>query len=229
MSYKTTKDGTNIKQRLGELKDSLARNPSTRLIESGMLPTIVEDVDMVSDPFSYQSKLMTNAEDKINMIPKGVREVGKQLYMTNDTTTYKLMSQATQFSDYAARYTLYQHVTGRKENTLGHDEAMDLVMDAFVNYDIPTHKSVQYLNDMGVLRFSKYYIRIQRIIAGLIKEKPVRGLAVLAANNYLTDLPSIMDSSVINQYGNPIQGSVMDYTDSLGGIAPISLLTGFFK
>lgn len=227
--YTKMRDGTNLDQRISELKDSLARNPSTRLIESGMLPTIVEDIDMINDPFSYQSKTLDRVDKYVSKTPKAIRAVGKQVYMTHDTASYKVLSQATQLSDYAARYTLYQHVTTRKQNPLSHEDAMDLVMDAFVNYDIPTPKAIQYLNDVGVLRFTKYYLRIQRVIMSLFRDKPMRGLAILAAGNYLGNVQTLMDSSMANNMGNPIDGSVLDYGDSVGGIATVDALTGFFQ
>lgn len=228
MGY-TTLGEINIAQRIPELRDSLARNPSTPLIESGMMPTIVEDIDLVQDPYSYQSKTAKRLEGWIEKVPSSVRAVGKQAYMTHDTTMYKVLSQGTQLSDYVARYTLYQHVRNRDKASMSHDEAMFFVMEAFVNYDIPTNRTLQYMNDMGFVFFTKYYLRIQRVILALYRDQPARALAMVAFNGFFEGAQTVMDSQATGQLGNPLASSVLRFPDTVDELATWQLATEIMK
>ena len=79
---------------------------------------------------------------------------------------------------------------------------MQSVSDAFINYDIPSHRKVQWANDVGLVMFTKYYIRIQKVILKIMKENPVSGLAMLLLNNYWDALPMLFDSGVLaDSYG----------------------------
>jgi len=51
-------------------------------------------------------------------------------------------------------------LTNRKDNPLSEADAIQQASDDFVNYDIPMHRGMQYLDDMGIFMFSKYYLRI---------------------------------------------------------------------
>jgi hypothetical protein len=44
------------------------------------------------------------------------------------------------------------------------DELAISIRDAFVNYSQPTSRVFQYLNDMGFIMFTKYMVRIQKVI-----------------------------------------------------------------
>ena len=228
MGY-TTLGEIDIAQRIPELKDALARNPSTPLIESGMMPTIVEDIDLIQDPYSYQSKTAQRLEKWIEKVPGGVRAVGKQLYMTHDTTAYKVLSQGTQLSDYVARYTLYQHVRNRDVDPMNHEDALHFVMEAFINYDVPTHRNLQYMNDMGFVFFTKYYLRIQRVILALYRDQPARALAMVAFNGFFEGAQTVMDSQMVEQFGNPLNEGALRYPSVLDQLATVQMATAIMK
>ena len=88
-------------------------------------------------------------------------------------------------------------------------------MDIFIDYDLPTHKGIQYLNNMGFLMFSKYIIRVQKAILMLVRDHPGRVIAATLLQNMFVDLPDITDSTAFletnpfTRVANPI-GTVMD-------------------
>lgn len=90
-------------------------------------------------------------------------------------------------------------------------ESIDMVVDTFVNYDLPTHKSLQYMNDMGMVMFTKYYLRTQKVILRLAKEKPGNLLLALMAQSMFFDVPDVTDSfitetSVLGKFNfNPVE------------------------
>lgn len=207
------------------LRDRLARNPIKPLIDAGLMPTIVEDVEVDDDRYTYKAQLARKVDRFTSKVPSWMRTVGKQVYMTHDTATYKFLSQTTQLSDLVARFALYEHVTTRAKDPMSKADALRLAEDSFVNYDLPSHRTLQYLNDMGIVMFTKYYLRIQKVIMRLVKEKPARGLMLAALNHMWTGLDSIMDSSWLNKIGNnPLQDGALGYLGSLKELPAIKML-----
>ncbi|BAR94673.1 virion RNA polymerase [Pseudomonas phage KPP21] len=204
------------------LRDRIARNPIKPLIDAGLMPTIVEDVEADDSQYSYKSLLQQKTERVTSKLPKLVRDAAKFVYVAHDTSMYKFLSQTTQLSDLVARYTLYEHLINRSRDPLSKADALKQAEESFVNYDIPSHRMVQYLNDTGLLMFTKYYLRIQKVIARLVKEKPARGLALVVANHFVSGLQSVMDSSWINRIGhNPFQSGPFAFPSSLSELPAI--------
>ena len=92
------------------------------------------------------------------------------MVMDRGTPLYQVMHRATHLSDFVGRYALYKHLTGPK-NRVSHKEAVRTASRAFVNYSIPTHPALQWMNDVeGVVPFTKYYLRSQAILFHLLAE-----------------------------------------------------------
>lgn len=213
------------KQKVIELKDAIERNPVKELIDAGMLQTIVEDVTTGDDEFSYSSALIRKLDEKTQGLPKSLKTAGKYLFVSHDTEIYKVLSNSTHYSDFVARYALHKHMTTRKKNPMSKQESLDLAMEAFINYDIPTHRNIQYMNDMGLLMFTKYFLRIQHVIMHLWREQPARSLITILISNYLADLQTVFDSSIVGRLGNPLEDGIFGYPESVSEIFTIKLLT----
>jgi hypothetical protein len=210
--------------RIAELENSLANNPVKELIDAGLFQTIVEDIDTGDDPFSYKSKLFKKTERLTANIPQGIKTVASNLTLSQDTAGYKFLNQSTQVSDFAARYAQYKYYTERGKNPLSKEEAMKRIVANFVNYDVPTGKGIQYLNDMGLMMFSKYYFRIQRPIINLFQENPTGVIALLIGQGYF-DFAAPTDSSLLNngllsRFQNPfgVAAGSIDEIASINGL-----------
>lgn len=165
------------------------------------MPTIVEDVSSDEDAYSYKSGLTAKINKHLDKHQR-TQKVAKFLYMAKDTWMYQTMNTLTQHSDFVARYTLYQHMIHKTRNPMTHDAAIQAASDAFINYDVPSHRKVQWMNDMGFVMFTKYLIRIQKVILRLAKDNPLRSLMMIALNDYMDTLPMIYDSGVFgDSYG----------------------------
>jgi hypothetical protein len=218
-------DTASAEAEMVELRDRLARNPIKPLIDAGLLPTIVEDVEVDDNRYTYKAHLERKVDRFTSKVPAWMRTVGRQVYMTHDTATYKFLSQSTQLSDLVARYALYEHATTRQKDPMSQSDALRLAEDSFVNYDLPSHRTLQYLNDMGIVMFTKYYLRIQKVIMRLMKERPARGLIMMTLEHYISGLQSVMDSSWVNKLGNnPLQDGALGYLGSLSELPAIKLL-----
>lgn len=205
-----------VEDEIVEIKDRIARNPVKVLIDAGLMPTIVEDVEADDSQYSYASRLTRVADKYTGWVPQLAKDAAKQVFMTHDTSTYKFLSQTTQLSDFVARYTMYEYLINRNVDPLSSADALKTAEDSFVNYDIPAHRSMQFMNDMGIVWFTKYYMRIQKTIMRLVKERPARVLALAAANHYITGLQSVLDSSWLHHMGgNPFSTGAFNFPSSL--------------
>ena len=181
---------------LENLLDAQARNPERELIEAGLLQAIIEDVDTeAEDAFGYKGSLQSKIAPYTKQIPKKFRDALSEVAISQGSSVHSLLSKGTQLSDFASRSVLYDHliqVEGKSK-----DQALMEVQEAFVNYDRNLNKGLQYMSDMGIVWFPKYFIRMQKIIMKSFRESPARVLALLYGE-YLLDInvPTPIDSSV---------------------------------
>lgn len=206
------------------LRDAINRSPVKELIDAGLMPTIVEDLDNSDDIYSYKSRFARNTEFITNKLNDKVKTAAKYAYISQDTALYKSLNRATQLSDFVARYTLYHHVTSRAVNPMSKDEAVRYASDAFVNYDIPSHRSVQYMNDMGIVMFTKYYIRIQKVLMRMFRENPARAMMMMAFSHFFSNVPTVLDGSLLNKLSyNPLSAGAFKYPTVLDDLATVKL------
>lgn len=82
----------------------------------------------------------------------------------------------------------------------------ELVED-YINYAMPSSQFEEYLNKVGILMFTKYVKRIQRIIAKTGGRGPIKTLIGLFGISYIGGLPTIHEQSFLAKDW---------YTDSIG-------------
>lgn len=218
----TGNDKAKLQHRQQMLENEIARNPVTELIEGGLLPTIVEDVGMEEDPYSYKSALTNKIDEVTSKVNPTILSAARTVYMTRDTKLYKALSRTTQLSDFVARYTLYQHSINKKEEPLSKEDALHQATEAFVFYDAPMQSGLQYLDDMGFTMFTKYFLRIQRVLQSNIQDNPTNFVTMLLLNQYMNLGPIVLDSSMLAHAGNnPIKSGAFQYFGSLDDLATV--------
>ncbi|MGH1461213.1 MAG: hypothetical protein ACRBB6_04175 [Neptuniibacter sp.] len=204
LSSQTEKE---LKSKIARLEHRLSNNPVAELIEAGTFQTIIEDIDQHDDQFSFKSQLGEFSEKYTSKVPDSVKNSFKFLTLSHDTGAYKFLNQTTQLSDFVARYTKYKYLTQHPTKPVTKAEAIETIMDDFVHYDVPTSRTIQYLNDMGIMMFSKYYLRMQRPLLRLFRNNPARGLWLLAMQG-IVDFSAPTDSviwarSFLDWFSNP--------------------------
>ena len=215
---------------INRLQDSLNRNPVKELIDAGLMPTIVEDIAEEDDMYSYKSALVRKVDQYTSKLPNLVKEAGKQLYMGKDTKVYQGLSRLAQVSDFAARYALYQHLTSRKNKPLDKSTAVHEASEAFINYDIPMPKWLQYTDDMGITMFTKYVTRIQRVLAKVVQEHPTRVLTMLTIDQFANLGPIVLDSSWVHKLGhNPLNWGALQAPGAMDELATVQAAMALVK
>ena len=212
--------------RIAELEHDLKKNPVHELVEAGVLQSIIEDVEGDDDLFSYKTSMEEKLSPFTEKVPASVQTVAKNIYMSHDTKIYKVMNNAVRMSDFVARYALHKHYTSRPNNPLSSRDSINKVVDIFINYDIPTNKILQYMNDLGLVWFTKYAIRVQKVIWETMRDNPSATIATLIFSSLIGDAPVIMDGTLLINKGllDPI-GSPFSGVSSAGDILSVNVLT----
>ena len=219
-----------IRNEMARLSDALDRNPVKKLIEEGLMPTIVEDTSEQEDQYSYKSALTKMVDKQTDKLHPSIKAVGKQIYMAKDTKVYQSLRHITQLSDFMARYTQYVYVTTRKVNPLSHADAIQQSSDDFINYKIPMHRGMQYLDDAGIMPFMKYFLRIQKVIERLAKENPARILLAESLDMFGGLNSTVLASEWTHRIGNnPLQMGALEYPGALRDLAAVKYAAALIK
>ena len=189
---------------LAKTRESIKRNPVTELINEGIFQSITEDINV--NKYTSASTIANTRVGKAiqNNMPGFMTPIFQHVFMTKDTYLFKQFLKATQYSDFLARYTRYEFLKEREGldqlegdayNAKKNEILLDLVED-YVNYDVPQHKMLQYANDMGMIRFTKYFLRTQRVIVKKWKQQPINNMASVWLQQVVGDQPDINDSFI---------------------------------
>ena len=216
----TTRKRKQLKQKLDIAKADLAANPAKELIDNGALQTIVEDVD-IDDTSNLTKTIVGEYADKYTKaVPQGIKDAAKIVTLSQGTKGYSFLRDAAQMSDFGARYALFEKLKREGKST---KDAVGEVMDIFIDYDLPTHRLLQYGNDMGLLLFTKYLIRVIKIMYTTMRDYPARVLTQIILQNWLNfNVTDIYDTGL-----NPLSRvgtSVFEFVDAPGEIATVNAI-----
>lgn len=194
-----------LKNKLVELETEMNGSPVSRLIDLGVYQTIVEEVDPEEVTYGYKNKLEDIMSPVTNRVPDVVMDLGKVFFMAQDTKLYQAMRNATQMSDFVARYVMFEYEKEQGKNEM---DALDSAVENFVNYDIPMHRSLHWLSDMGILWFPKFFLGVQKVIYKLATEKTGNLLALFLMEHFLdlnlddpTDASVLRDDAIESKFG----------------------------
>jgi len=207
---------TNMSRQIIRLQHQLANNPSTAMIKAGLLPSIVDDINTTETKAPHKHGLDKAIDTNLSKLPASVERFGRAVFMTEDTEGYKMANNAVKMTDYVGRYVLYKHYISKG---MEHKEAVSRVSDEFINFAPPTHRMLEYANNIGLVWYSKYGIRVLKHIKNVVQEHPFSTLAVFlvgSQNNILYSIPGIT-KNVGAMLGTPFSSGI----DSIDAILPL--------
>ena len=135
---------------------------------------------MTSDDLELTAGNLTQwVEKQIDKLPAGLKTTAKYGYIARDTALFQGLQKAVQYGDFMAKAVLYDDLTQRKGLTK--EQALARITEEFVNYDRLPGRDRGYLENMGMLWFYNYKIRISKIALSTIRNNPLHALLVAAA------------------------------------------------
>jgi hypothetical protein len=219
-----------FRNRIGLLEESMNKNPAKKLIDAGFMPTIVEDVETDTQDYSYKGKLI----DKIDAFTNKRGKAGKvaqvsanNLYMSESTTIHQFMKYATQVSDFTARGALYEHLV--KEGKLTEQQILSKVSQSFINYSIASHRTLDVLNRLGLVMFTKFVLRIQKPLFEAMRDKPFEALQLMVLDQLFTGAEVITESAFTERAYSPFKSGALGYPGVLDDIATFNAATSTFS
>ena len=222
--------GINISPALEKaIKDELKNNPVYPLIKAGFLNTIAED--LTPKPSGYLETKLYEKYDSMNSLTKKATDWA---FLTNSTWLGSILTNYVHHADFLSRYAKYYGL--KKQNKYKENEIIDIVSDSFIDYDAPTSKGIKALNDYGLVLFSRFFTRSQRIIRDHLMQRPFTTLCTLGARfsaNTVTDgiadeyMSMVIDTNPFaKNYGysiniwNPMYNAIETLTPSVTNFTP---------
>lgn len=213
---------TKIKGEINRLEHALKNHRMHTHMQAGFMSSIVDDTKIIGADTYYGSKLEETLANGWDKIPKPLRSSLEFVMMSPNTKAYKFMSDATQFSDFAAKIILVEH---KQKQGMSYDNSATYAQNTFINYDAPQHKMLEYQSRMGMALFLKFFLRFQRVLYNLFQEKPASMLLQHYAVEALGQA-GIADPSILHRFGNnPFSMGGLNIVDSFQNITTVDLAT----
>lgn len=87
--------------------------------------------------------------------------------------------------------------TRKKFMELSKKARLNNLLDVFINYNKPNGKWEEWMNRVGLLMFTKYIKRIQRVVFQTAAKHPIRSLMLIVAAGLAVDVDMIQDQAYI--------------------------------
>jgi len=213
--YNINKTSANLKA-LHKMQTKLDDSPIKPLIDAGLFQSIVEDVVINDTPLrttleANMPKVVETADKISDVMPEIVKDVVGNAFITETSYVGKFLTKATQYSDFVARYATYKHLT--EEQGMSHKDAIARVRNDYVDYVVNTSKEMQWANDMGILPYTKFSARIQKVLWRTHTENPLNAAAIQGLQLLFGNVSDIYDANLLGQIRMSRFGSVDDIID----------------
>ena len=224
----TTDQLKDIDSKILRTENSLSRNPTRITIEAGLMPSFIDDVQTESTDRNFPTDFEKAIHRRASRLPKPVQTVGKVLLLTEDTMAYKTLNNAVKMTDFVGRHVMYTYNT---KQGMKHEEAVAKAEDSFVNFNIPSHRMIEYFNETGFLWFTKYFTRIMKVIKDSVVDKPLDVIMAymlsssLGFDNILNTVPNDV-GDIFNRTGTALTGAAGSVEEVLTTNAALQVVQG---
>lgn len=207
--------------KIESLELQLKANPMHELMKDGQFNMIVEDIDTYNnkeDHVEYQKRrIMEKAIGKEGT--KKAQSVIETIALTKNSVAFKAIEKLTIYNDIINRrivmdkllYDMEVGITGgsllEADREVMTREILDYVDQLFVNYSYLDNRYIKYANDMGLILFTKYYLRALKTLKQVYDKKPLSMTMFLGLEGFDL-LPSMFDESPYKGYASPLDSLV---------------------
>ena len=205
---------------IAQMNRTIDNNPASELFKAGLYNASPMFSVNYHKPVAVQLAEKYGGKVTSKMVDNSLV---KNLFNLQGSPVYKMSMSLATFNDFAARYALYKHMQDKAQKD-GKNFNMDKFIkrsdELFVNYNTPQPMLLEYLDNMGLASFMKYFIGVQKGVYNSFKDHPVSMLAKIGgAAMFGLHLPSIVNSmisldGVMNRFKMP--GQMM--ADNIGSL-----------
>lgn len=205
---------------IAQINRTIDNNPASELLKAGLYNASPMFSVNYHKPVAVQLAEKYGGKVTQKMVDNSIV---KNLFNLQGSFIYKMSMSLATFNDFAARYALYKHMQDKAQKD-GKNFNMDKFIkrsdELFVNYNTPQPMLLDYLDNMGLWSFMKYFFGVQKGIYNSFKDHPLSMVAKIGgASMFGLHLPSILDSmisfdGVMNRFKMP--GQMM--ADNIGSL-----------
>lgn len=212
--------------KINRLKSDLEANPIHELFEQGIYESIMEDLNEADR--KANSTIGKFIKKKTENVPEGLKTAWHWLNLDEETLWYQNMEMMLRMGDLLGqavenrkRKLINENKLGKikaqlkkdginsdkigrlivKERTALDKARLEGISEDFIFYGAPSSIFEEYANRIGLVMFTKYLKRIQRITKKTVLNHPLRSLGVILADDYLfNDTPdTIFDHTLADK------------------------------
>lgn len=170
-----------LRAEIRSITDAHKRLSIWPLIQAGEFSTIA-DVGLSADDLALSSGHIGSwIEAKVNQLPDGLRTAARYGLITRDTALFQGLQRSVQYGDFLAKAVMYDHLTQKKKSSK--EEALRRITEEFVNYERLPGRTRGYLENMGLLWFYNFKLRIAKVALNTIQNNPLHMLLALGLPN----------------------------------------------
>ena len=169
----TSRKVDQMEAEIAALEAANAKMSIAVLIEAGEFSTVSEGLDE-DDQDIRESRFAEYLEKAVNKLPSKGKTILKNVVMSKDTAIYQGLNRMVQYSDFIDKAILYDHLTQKKGMTK--DEALDVIRDEFVAYNLVPGRVRDFFETNGMLYFYNYKLRIMKVAMRTMRDRPVSAL-----------------------------------------------------
>ena len=159
--------------RMTAIKDRQKRLSIWPLIEAGEFSSITEGT-LEGDEDLHRGKLLNFMERAIDKLPPAAQTAAKYAMVGRDTALFAALQKSVQYGDFIAKALLFDHYT--KNKGIDPKQALPMITEEFVNYDLQPGRDRGYLEKMGLLWFYHFKLRSVKVGASMIRNNPLQVL-----------------------------------------------------
>lgn len=205
---------------IAQINRTIDNNPASELLKAGLYNASPMFSVNYHKPVAVQLAEKYGGKVTQKMVDNSLV---RNIFSLQGSPVYKMSMSLATFNDFAAKYALYKHMQDKAQKD-GKNFNMDKFIkrsdELFVNYNTPQPMLLDYLDNMGLWSFMKYFFGVQKGIYNSFKDHPVSMVAKIGgASMFGLHLPSILDSmisfdGVMNRFKMP--GQMM--ADNIGSL-----------
>jgi len=209
------------KDEYNRLQNEINNNPVKPLIDAGLYSHAAEDLS--NDDIYKQDYFDAKVDAWKGKMPKGVQSVLEYGFLMKKNPVFNTLLTFMQSSDFAARYSKYYTLI---EQGVDPQTALKEILDNQINYNFRHGKILQWLNANGIVMFSMFLEKIQKVIKKTTFENPFNVLLAILAGGTMVDDSPLGDFMT----GSTISNRIFTPFDLMGNLgewpAAIQIATG---
>ena len=181
--------------KIKSLEDKLKRNPMHKFVQDGLFAPIVEDIN--AGVYRKSNSVDRTIDKLADRLPKNVKSVIDVLYVNENTSLYGTLLKVVQYSDIISRYAVSEALM---KKGMSERESMNYLDQLFVNYNYNENRYLKYMNDIGLVMFTKYFFRTPKALIHMASKYP----AFTYGTQFLQTVTGLNVVDAADSYYNPM-------------------------